>query len=359
MPPASEGRDAPDGVDARSAGLRSRMTVSVTPGGKAMQRGERRASPAASIKSLRKSLESGPRSAAAVQLTRAEERRLLTAARSGDRRALSRLLELLSGPVYRFGRGFCGDPDDAEDVTQVTLAALARTLKDFRGESSLTTWAYTVARNACTRQRRRGAHEPARFETLEEGGPATPGALQVADPSGDPLRALEQVELREALERAIAALPPAQREVLVLRDVEGLSAKLVGEALRLTDRAVKSRLHRARVALREMLAPHVVARGPRAATATSARCPDTARMVSRYLEGELDGAACAQLEVHVRSCPDCGAACDTLRAALVTCRSWRGRKLPEEIRASLRQAIRRLAAGQGVTGSTRRHGSEP
>ena len=114
----------------------------------------------ASVRKLKKNAESAAGRAAAFRLTRAEERRLLAAARAGDRRALSRLLELLSGPIYRFGRGFCGDPHDAEDVAQVTLAALARTLHDFRGDSSLTTWAYTVARNACTRHRRRGAGDP-------------------------------------------------------------------------------------------------------------------------------------------------------------------------------------------------------
>jgi RNA polymerase sigma-70 factor (ECF subfamily) len=290
----------------------------------------------ATVRSLKKSLGAGARSAAAFRLSRAEERRLVAAARGGERRALDRLLTLLSGPVYRFGRGFCGDPHDAEDVTQVTLAAVARSLADFRGDSSLTTWAYTVARNACTRHRRRGANAPARLESLDAGSEGRPGALDVADPRGDPQRAFERTELREALERAIASLPPSQREVLVLRDVEGLPAKEVGEALRLSERAVKSRLHRARVALREMLAPHALP------AATAPRCPDTARLVSRYLEGELDAEACAKLEVHVKGCPDCGATCETLRDALVTCRSWRGEKLPGTLRASLRQAIRKV-----------------
>ncbi len=295
----------------------------------------------ASVRSLKRSLESGARRAAAGRLSRAEERRLLAAARAGDGRALNRLLSLLSGAVYRFGRGFCGDPHDAEDVAQVTLAALARSLRQYRGESSLTTWAYTVARNACTRQRRRSARAPARLESLEGAASGESPALQVADPRDDPHRALERRELRDALQRSIHALPPSQREVLVLRDVEGLPASEVGRILHLSERAVKSRLHRARVSLREMLAPHVV---PAAAPARAAGCPDTVRLVSRFLEGDLDAEACARLEAHVKGCPDCGAACDTLRAALVTCRAWRGEKVPERVRDSLRQAIRQLVA---------------
>jgi len=301
----------------------------------------------AAVRSLKRSLEAGARSVAASRLPRAEERRLLAAARAGDSGALNRLLSLLSGAVYRFGRGFCGDPHDAEDVAQVTLAALARTLRDFRGDSSLTTWAYTVARNACTRQRRRSVHAPARLESLETDDSGRAGALQVADPGEDPHRALERAELRDALERSIRALPPSQREVLVLRDVEGLPAGEVGRILHLSERAVKSRLHRARVSLREMLAPHVVpgAAAPAEARAGAPRrCPDTARLVSRYLEGELDAAACARLEAHVQGCPECGAACETLRGALATCRSWRGEKIPEQIRASLRLAIGQLVA---------------
>jgi anti-sigma factor RsiW len=77
---------------------------------------------------------------------------------------------------------------------------------------------------------------------------------------------------------------------------------------------------------------------------TALRCPDTVCLVSRYLEGELDAEACARLEVHVKGCRDCGATCATLRSMLVTCRSWWGEKLPEPIRASLRQAIRQVAA---------------
>ena len=313
------------------------MTLSATPDDGPAAGSAPATARAATVRSLKRSLDSGTRSAPAFRLTRAEERRLLAAARGGERKALDRLLQLLSGPVYRFGRGFCGDPHDAEDVAQVTLAAIARALHDFRGDSSLTTWAYTVARNACTRQRRRGAHAPARLESLDAGTSTRPGALQVADPRADPHRALERTELRDALQHAIAALPTLQREVLVLRDVEGLTAKQVGAALRISERAVKARLHRARVALRERLAPYA----PRAEAAPG--CPDTARLVSRYLEGELDAEACAKLEHHVKSCPDCGATCAALRGALVTCRSWRSEKLPESIHAALKQTVRQVA----------------
>jgi RNA polymerase sigma-70 factor, ECF subfamily len=272
----------------------------------------------------------------------AEERLLVDAARAGDPRALRRLLEGVSSPIYRFARGFCRNDADAEDVLQGVLSAIARSLKDFRGDSSLTTWAYTVARNACIRQHRRSAREPKYMEQLDGPGGEDSGALQVADPAQGPHEQLERRELRAVLEEAIAGLPQAQREVLVLRDVEGLPAREVGETLGLGERAVKSRLHRARLALRRSLSPYLRGEAPAgsARRKVAAHCPDTARMLSRHLEGELDSAVCARLETHVSGCPSCGAACRTLLAALGACRDWGAKPLPPETRAQVRRAIR-------------------
>ncbi|MBI5836933.1 MAG: sigma-70 family RNA polymerase sigma factor [Candidatus Eisenbacteria bacterium] len=306
-------------------------------------------------------------------LTPAEERRLVREARSGDARAMRRLLEGISDSIYRFSKGFCRNETDAEDVMQGVLTAVVRNLDTFRGESSLTTWAYTVARNACTRFRRRAASAPDRFESLDAPGSEESGPLQVADPGEDPAERVERGELRAMLEQAIAALPAPQREVLLLRDVEGMPARDVGHVLGLGERAVKSRLHRGRIALRRALAPYlageampgrrgqaakparrgrraagagdptrVVTRtaGPAGAPPAGAHCPDTARMLSRYLEGELDSNVCARLESHVATCANCGDACRTLLSALGACRAWGAKPLPPGERAQVRRAIR-------------------
>jgi RNA polymerase sigma-70 factor (ECF subfamily) len=280
-------------------------------------------------------------------LGRAEERRLLAAARAGDERALARLLTLLMKPVYRFSAGFCRDPHDAEDVVQDVLVSLTRSLAGFRGDASLSTWAYTVARRACMRQRRRRVDAPDRLVSIERGGPGGEPPQLVAHPDHDPALRHERGELRAALEAAIASLPATLREVLVLRDVEGLSALEAGRVLRLGERAVKSRLHRARLRLREMLAPHVTAppRGrPGPPAPAGARCPDSARLVSRYLEGDLSPAVCARLQRHVAGCRACGDACDSLRQVLSACRAWGAAPLPPEARENVRAAIRRVLA---------------
>jgi RNA polymerase sigma-70 factor (ECF subfamily) len=285
-------------------------------------------------------------------LTRAEERRLVSAARSGDARAMRQLLTLVSGPAYRFGRGFCGNQHDAEDVTQVVLSALVRSLSTFRGDASLTTWAYTVARHACSRQRRHALDAPARFESLNAARHGPPLDLHAA--GADPHAHLERGEMRRALEDAIARLPASQRDVLILRDVEGRSAREVAGALRIGEPAVKSRLHRARASLRHRLAPLV---GDDEASPPALRpprgCPDVPGLLSRYLEGEVDGKVCERLERHVARCVSCRRACDQLRRALGACRAWGRARLPSEVRSAVREAI------QGALRDARPIGSRP
>jgi RNA polymerase sigma-70 factor (ECF subfamily) len=265
---------------------------------------------------------------------RAKEARLIAAARKGDRAALTSLLELASGPASRFSRNFCRDPHDAEDLAQEVLATLMRSLKSFRGESSLSTWTYVVARRACGRLRKRGAR-------MEAVAPDAHAMLTTPDPAAGPARRLERRQLGEALERAVASLPMPQREVLVLRDVEGLSAAEVGAVLGLGERAVKSRLHRARLALRARLAPFV---GSGEAPARGPNCPDTMLMLSRSIEGELSPGVCARMEEHVRQCESCGEACHSLREVLGACRAHGQRALPPDVRRAVRKAVREALA---------------
>ena len=264
-----------------------------------------------------------------------EERRLLAAARRGDRRALDQVARLLSGSLYRFGRGFCRDPHDAEDVMQETLAALVSSLHRFRGDASLSSWAYVVARNACARRRR----HTSRYASLES-GPDDRGP-ELRDPSAGPELDAERRELREALEQAVGRLPASLRDVLVLRDVEGLSAAQVGKRLGLGERAVKSRLHRARIIVRDQLAPHLAPEAP----ARSRKCPDVARMFSRFLEGELDARTCSRLQTHVSSCAGCHAACASLREVVGACAAWKKSPPPPHLLRAVRMALRKVVKG--------------
>lgn len=264
---------------------------------------------------------------------------LLEQARSGEPGALEELLEAYQPRILRFGMKMCRDRSDAEDVLQETLLAMARSLRDFKGASSLSTWLYAIARSFCIKKRRRSRFAP-ELVSLEGGAQAR--VEQVPDAEPDPERQLSDRRLAAALERAIATLTPAYREVLVLRDVEGLSAAEVAEVTGLNVGAVKSRLHRARKAVREELRA-LLEEVPQAPPPARS-CPDVVRLFSRKLEGDITAETCAELEQHVASCPTCRAACDSLGEVLALCRQAPLPEVPPSLRESIRVGMRALLA---------------
>ena len=255
---------------------------------------------------------------------------LVDSARSGDPQALEQLLEQQQGRILRFARKMCRMREDAEDVLQDTLVAMARTLPGFRGAASVSTWAFTIARSFCIKKRRRGRNVQATVALHDDDR-----VLQVPDSGKRPDELAASAEIQDALDRAIAELPAAHREVLLLRDVEGLTAPEVAEVLGVRVEAVKSRLHRARVAVRERLAPLLAP-----ATAPEPGCPDIVGLFSRHLEGQVDGTVCARMEQHLSGCTRCSTACDSLRQVLDLCRSSALPEVPQSVQDSLRDAIR-------------------
>lgn len=272
----------------------------------------------------------------------AEDEQLLARARSGDRRSLDELLDRLQQRVYRFGLKLCGDPEDARDVLQNTLLAMAQGIGDFRGASSLSTWLYTIARNFCTKQRRTSKFAPA-MRSLET--EATTEAARVADAARTPDEQLAGKQLEAALGHAIASLEPMYREVLVLRDIEGLTAPEVGEILGITPQAVKSRLHRARLGVRERLAPLLEA--PVEAPAAEG-CPDVLSLYSQYLEGDISAETCEQMERHLERCERCRGACESLQRTLALCRTTGDAvEVPAAVQQQVKAALRELLAERG------------
>jgi RNA polymerase sigma-70 factor (ECF subfamily) len=258
---------------------------------------------------------------------------LLERARAGESAALAQLLERHQGQLYRFGLRMCRDPEDARDVLQDTMFALARGVRDFRGQSALSTWLFTVARSFCLKKRRRRKGVVSE-EPLEE------VARQVVAPGEAADQALASKELQRALERAIRGLEPKYREVLLLRDVEGLSAAEVASITGLGVRAVKSRLHRARLAVRRQLAPLLEQAPPLPETAG---CPDVLGLFSRHLEGEINAEVCVEMERHLEGCARCRGACDSLKRTLTLCRAaGPAVEVPAAVQASVRVALRDL-----------------
>jgi RNA polymerase sigma-70 factor (ECF subfamily) len=267
---------------------------------------------------------------------------LLAAARGGDRGALEALLERYQRHVFRFGLRMCGEEEDAKDILQETLLAASRSVNDFRGASSVSTWLYAIARSFCIKKRRTSKFAPERVDSLED---ARGEAVRVPDLRQAPDEDASRAQMRDALAGAIAALEPMYREVLVLRDVEGLRAAEVADVLGLSVEAVKSRLHRARLAVRERVAPVLGAtEGPE--VAADGACPDVLELFSRHLEDEIDGSVCAEMEKHLERCGRCRARCDSLRASVRLCRAAGEEEVPPAVAHSVRAALRRVLAGQ-------------
>ncbi len=157
--------------------------------------------------------------------------------------------------LYRYAHRLCGETEAAKDLVQETFLNAYRGFDKFRGEARISTWLYTIASRACLRMKRKRKGEPERELSLDEFIPTSDGEfrLQVPVDGLDPEEALQNKQLRQALDQAIQKLPKKYRMTLVLRDMEGLSAKEVGAIMGLNERAVKSRLHRARLFVRREL----------------------------------------------------------------------------------------------------------
>ena len=179
---------------------------------------------------------------------------MVNAAVAGDAGAMERLLMRAQEVAWRFSLTVCGHADDAEDAMQEALMKTFRHLGQVRDAGAFRPWLYRTVRNACLMGRRRRVHEPARLESLD--GPAK-GDSPTFEPK-DPGRSPEELEgnrqLRRRLVSAMATLPAPYRAIVFLREMEGLSTREVAHVMGISEVNVKTRLHRARVALQSALA---------------------------------------------------------------------------------------------------------
>ncbi len=176
--------------------------------------------------------------------------------RSGDKETFARLVEAYSGSIYHMAVKMLQNSQDAEDVLQETFIKAYNNLAKFRGDSNIATWLYRIATNeALMLLRRRKLQVYSMDEALEtQDGVERPRELE--DWCCLPEDELMSSEARAHLDDGIKALPHSLRVVFVLRDVEGLSTRQTAEILDLTETAVKTRLSRARMKLRELLSAY-------------------------------------------------------------------------------------------------------
>lgn len=165
---------------------------------------------------------------------------------------LTRLVDAEGPKLLAFARRFCGNGAEAEDLVQETFVRALRSWSQLEDESQARAWLYSIARHACQRMHRKRAGEPMHLEPLDEllpvPGPTIPDLG--SNPHSDRLRG----EARELVERGLAALPGPFRLPLVLAEIAELTVSEIAEVLGLKEATVKTRLHRARLKMRAVLA---------------------------------------------------------------------------------------------------------
>ncbi|GAA2276323.1 sigma-70 family RNA polymerase sigma factor [Actinomadura luteofluorescens] len=163
--------------------------------------------------------------------------RLIASAQGGDLESIAALVSGSHPHVRRFARTLCASPEDAEDAAQEALIILYRKIGTLRASGALASWMFRIVRNECLRRARL---RPLHYEVPDA------GTVSAED------EVLQRLEAGRVA-AAIAALPADQRNVLIMRDIQGYSGRMVADALGLSVPAMKSRLHRARASVQQAL----------------------------------------------------------------------------------------------------------
>jgi RNA polymerase sigma-70 factor, ECF subfamily len=179
-----------------------------------------------------------------------EEIKLIEQAQLGDKKSLEELVKKYESTVYNFSFKICRNKDRAENTMQETFLSMIKNIKQFKGDSKLSTWLYTVVSNHCLMlARTESRHAYSSFEDDE----GVIDEKKFTDWKVTPDKITEDKEVKELLDNSIAKLHANYRIVFLLRDVEGLSSEETAKICNLSVPAVKSRLHRARAFLRNEL----------------------------------------------------------------------------------------------------------
>lgn len=256
---------------------------------------------------------------------------LVARLKAGDTTACQVCVEAHSDGLYRLAFRMLRDEAAAEDIVQETFFNAWKSLERFNGRSRLGTWLFRIAyNNALMHLRSRKPAEPM-FEDLDsEFAPPPSSVVPWAD---TPEQIVENGEIAQVLEDAIAAIPETLGVVFQLRDVEGRSTAETAEILGLTEGTVKVRLHRARLALRERLGGYFGQSVP--SESAQLTCEQVVKYISDYIDAELDEPFAAAVQEHLATCHHCHVVLDTTENAIVLFRGGDKRVIPAADRARL------------------------
>ena len=257
---------------------------------------------------------------------RPELEKAITLLRQGDEHSVQDAIESLQRVLLSFGIKVCGHREDAEDTAQEVLLKSLPHLAKLEEPQALSAWLYTAAKNRCLQGRRTAAYR--RTVALADLVPdeAELEALMLAHQAASPEDQAMQGQDHRRLHKAVLALPPQYRIVLVLHDMEELNTDLVAKILCVQPGTVRIRLHRARLMVRREMAK-VLARAPqrrprkKAIAARPAQCRDIFANLSEYLDGQMEPGSCERLRQHIEACPACVAFIEDLKRAIDRCRA--------------------------------------
>jgi RNA polymerase sigma-70 factor (ECF subfamily) len=180
---------------------------------------------------------------------------LIAQFKEGSMEAMEAIVDRYENRIFNFALKMCGQFQDAEDITQDTFLNAFRYLDSFRGETKLKNWLFKIAATACIRKRRKKKCEPDRELSLESfmNNNGTFETYDIPDWSDDPSNKVLQAEMKAVISESIKTLPHKYKLVFNLRDIEGFNTKETADILGISIESVKTRLHRARLALRKKI----------------------------------------------------------------------------------------------------------
>ena len=181
-----------------------------------------------------------------------DEKMIIEQVLAGDSNAFGALVEIYQDRVYNLALRMCGNPDDAFDLSQEAFFRAWRGLSGFQGEAAFSTWLFRLTANVCLDWLRAKKRRPTvSLTAVDDDGEEV--QMEIADPGKSPEEILEAAEDRAALAKAMNQLPVEYRQILTMRAINDMSYTEIAEALQLREGTVKSRLSRARLALRNLL----------------------------------------------------------------------------------------------------------
>lgn len=178
-------------------------------------------------------------------MTREQEAAVIQAVLDGDVNAYEALVKEYEKNVYNLALRMTGNSEDAYDMSQEAFIKAYNSLSSFRGESKFSVWLYRIVSNVCLDFLRSRNRKPTLSLSIEDDD-GDEVEMDIADESQSPEQLLDRALTRDAVRRGLAALPPEHREILLLREIQGLSYEEIAETLGLEEGTVKSRIFRAR-----------------------------------------------------------------------------------------------------------------